>query len=366
MWARIWLVLSLITLSTALGLVLIAASSQTAASSPTQVQRSATARRVLRLSGHTSARRYANISAPLTAGLENRSLELTYLVAAGAPVKKGQLLAQLDAQSIASHVEDLAGQVKQAKSGIEQRQAEQAVEWETLQQSLRQAKAESEKAKADSEKAKAESEKAKAESEKAKMDASRQSGTLTNIERELLRLNVEETEARYTKLQETVKLQKASFEAEMRILELSRELEQRRHDRYARDLRQFELKAPMDGLAVMQSAPRGGESGPVQQGDRIAPGQLLMKVVDVESMQLEARANQAESGLLHIGQRVNVRLDAYPGVSFPGHIYSIGPLAVGNGEQSYYIRNIAVDVAIDGSDPKLLPDLAASGDVVLN
>ncbi|HME05768.1 MAG TPA: HlyD family efflux transporter periplasmic adaptor subunit [Bryobacteraceae bacterium] len=342
MGARIWLVLGLI----ALGAVLTTGRSQ----SPDK-KSNKTVLRVLRLSGQTSARRYASIAAPMPAGLENRSLELTYLVKAGEPVKKGQLLAQLDGQSSATQVEDLAAQVKQAKSDIQRRQAEQAVAWETLQQSLRQAKAEAEKA--------------KAEAERAKMDAARQPGASTGVERELLRLNVEETEARYSKLQETAKFQKASFDAEMRILDLSRELEQRHHDRYAHDLRQIEMKAPMDGLTVMQSIVRGGEAGPVQLGDQIAPGQLFMKVVDVQSMQLEARANQTESSLLHVGQRVNVRLDAFPALSLPGHIYSIGALAVGSGGQSYYIRNIVVNIAIDGSDPKLIPNLAASGDVVL-
>ena len=327
MWARILLGLALIALS----------------AGSTQQKTTLPAQRVLRLAGQTSARRYYNIASPMMGGWENRPLELIYLAKPGAPVKKGQTIAQLDAQATADHVEDVADQVKQAKSDMVRRKAEQAVEWETLQQSLRQAKS---------------------DADKAKIDA-RQSGILTDIERELLRLNVEETDARYSKLQETVRLQKASFDSEIRILDLTRERQQRHHDRHAHDLKQFTMKAPMDGLAVMQSIFRGGDFAQVQQGDQIAPGQLFMKVVDVQSMQLEARANQAESSLLRIGQKVNVKLDAFPGVSLPGHVYSIGALAVSNGGQSYYIRNIAVNIAIDGSDPKLIPDLSASGDIVL-
>jgi HlyD family secretion protein len=327
--AKIWLVWAAVALG---------ASVQPGEQNATQ-----TTRRVLRLAGQTSARRYYNITAPMVTGGENRPLELTYLAKAGAAVKRGQLIAQLDAQSTADHVEDVADEVKQAKADMVRRKAEQDIEWETLQQSLRQAKS---------------------DAEKAKIDA-RQAGILTDIERELLRLNVEETDARYRKLLETVKLQRASFDAEMRILDLTRERQQRHHDRHAHDLALFTMKAPMDGLAVMQSIWRGGEFGQAQQGDQISPGQLFMKVVDVQSMQLEARANQAESSLLRIGQKVSVRLDAFPGVLLPGHVYSIGALAVSNGGQSYYIRNIAVNVAIEGSDPKLIPDLSASGDVLV-
>jgi HlyD family secretion protein len=305
--------------------------------------RPASQNKKLRLAGQTSARRYYNIVAPMLGARDNRPLELIYLVKAGTTVKKGQTIAQLDARSGVDEGADAADEVKQAKSKIAGRKAEQAVELETLQQSLVQAKS---------------------DIDRAKLDA-RQSGNMTEIEHELQRLNQEEAEARYGKLQETVKLQRASFDAEIRIMELTSERQQRHQDRYTRDLSQFVLRSPMDGLAVMPLIVRGTEVGPARQGDQIAPGQTFMKVVDVQSMQLEARANQAESSLLHVGQSVGVRLDAFPKVALSGRIYSIGALAVSNGGQNYYIRNIAVNIAIQGSDPKLIPDLAASGDVVL-
>ena len=298
----------------------------------------------LRLAGQTSARRYSNIVAPLLGDRDSRPFELTYLVNAGAVVKKGQTIAQLAVQPNSDLAEEAGDSAKQTKAEIVRRRAEQAIAWDTLQQSLRQAKSDADHARPDA----------------------RRSGDLSDIDRELLRLNQEEADARYSKLQETVKLQRASFDAEIRILELSSERQQRRQDRRARDLSQFVIRAPMDGLVVTQTIVRGSEVGPARQGDQIAPGQTFMKVVDVQSMQLEAWANQAESSLLHVGQSVDVRLDAFPGVSLPGHIYSLGALAISTGGHNYYIRNIAVNIAIEGSDPKLLPDLAASGDVALN
>jgi HlyD family secretion protein len=297
----------------------------------------------LRLAGQISARRYSNIAAPLMGGKDSRPLELTYLVNAGALVRKGQTIAQLAAQPSADQGEEAADEVKQTKSEIVRRKAEQAIALDTLQQSLRQAKL---------------------DADSARLDA-RQAGSVTDTNRELLRLNEEEAETRYTKLQEALQLQRASFDAEIRILELSSERRQRNRDRYVHDLSQFVLKAPMEGLVVMQSIARGQEVGMVRQGDLIAPGQTFMKVVDAQSMQLEAWANQAESSLLRIGQNVDVRLDGRPGVSLPGRIYSIGALAVSSGGQNYYIRNIAVNIAIQGSDARLLPDLPASGDVAL-
>ena len=311
---------------------------QVAKAVPTTIQR------VLRLSGQTSARKYFNVTAPMLRGPESgKALVLMKLVKSGAPVKKGELIAQIDPQATQDHLDDVKDQVLQAENDVIKRKAEQAVEWENLQQTLRQAKADAEKAKLDAQPA----------------------GILTDIERELLQLNVEETAARYKQLQENVKVQRTAYEAEIRILEITKERQQRHRDRHEGDLTKYTIYAPMDGLAVMQPIFRGGEMGQIQEGDQVGPGQLFLRVVDPRSMQVEARANQAESSALRIGQKVIAHLDAFPGKEFSGSIYSIGALAVSGWLQNYYIRNIPVNITIDGSDPLLIPDLSASADVVI-
>ena len=300
--------------------------------------------RVMRLTGKTSARSFSNITAPMLRGPESgKSLVLMKLVKAGAFVKKGDLIAQIDAQATQDHVDDVADSVKQGEADIQKRRAEQQVEWESLQHVLRTAKS---------------------DRDKALLDA-KTTVLLTDIERELLKLNVEETEARYSQLQKDLPFHKAANAAELRILDLTRERQKRHHDRHAGDLVKFTIHAPSDGLAVMQQTFRGGESGQVQEGDQVGPGQSFMKVVNPARMQVEAKANQAESSELRIGQPVSVRLDAFPGLQFNGRVYSIGALATGGWMQNNYIRTIPVNIQIEGSDPRLIPDLSAAVDVLV-
>jgi len=40
------------------------------------------------------------------------------------------------------------------------------------------------------------------------------------------------------------------------------------------------VKAPLDGIAVMQTIFRGGDLGQIQQGDQLWPGMNFMTVVD--------------------------------------------------------------------------------------
>ena len=76
-------------------------------------------------------------------------------------------------------------------------------------------------------------------------------------------------------------------------------------------------------------------------------------------------ANQVETSELRLGQTVTVRFDAFPGLELPGVIHSIGALATGSWMQNYYIRQIPVNISIKDSDPRVIPDLSASGEVVI-
>jgi multidrug efflux pump subunit AcrA (membrane-fusion protein) len=121
----------------------------------------------------------------------------------------------------------------------------------------------------------------------------------------------------------------------------------------------------MNGLVVMQTLTRGGDVAQIQLGDQVAPGQPFMKIVDTGSMQIDGMINQAESEAIRLGQEARVEFDAFPGLRLPGKVIAVGALAVGGWRQNYYIRNIPVRVQIMGSDPRVIPDLSASGDILL-
>ncbi len=301
--------------------------------------------RSMRISGQTSARNYANIIAPLLRGPEsNRPLILLKLAKSGSFVKKGDFLAQIDAQASQDHIDDVIDMVKQASNDVSKRKAEQAVEWENLQQTVRVAKA---------------------DFDKWKLEAGA-SETRTTVDQEVIKLQVEETEARYKQYQADLISKKIAHGAELRILEITLGRQQRHLERHEIDIRKFTIKAPMDGLAVMQSIFRGSEMGQVQEGDQVTPGQSFMKVVNPASMQIDAVINQAAIGDLKIGLPAAIGLDAFPGMALKGKVYSIGALAVGGWRSSFYIRSVPVRITIDSADPRLIPDLSAYGDVALS
>jgi HlyD family secretion protein len=294
--------------------------------------------RIVRVAGQTSARNYATVMVPTFRGPDSgRDLTLTKLAAAGTFVRKGDVVAELDAQTLRDHIDDVEDQVQQAENNVEKKKAEQDVERESMEQNLRVAKS---------------------TLDKANLDLS--AGEVkTEIEQELLKLSASEADAAYKQLQRDVSFKNTADAAELKILDIAVQQQHIHLGNHQTDLTRFVMKTPMDGLVVMTQIFRQGQNTQVQLGDNVRPGQPFMKVVDTNSMQVEALVSQADSSEFRIGQEATIGLDAFPGLQFRGKIYSIGALAVKGMWDTYYIRNVPVRISIEGHDPRLIPDLSA-------
>jgi len=300
--------------------------------------------RTVRLTGQTGAKNFANIIAPMLRGPEGRQpLLLLKLAKGGAQVRKGELLAQIDAQASQDHIDDVKATVLQAGLDVKKREAELMLNTESLLQTMRSNKADMEKAALDLKAAE----------------------VRTDVERELLKLSYEEASNRYKQVQRDIETTKVSQKSELRMLEITKIRQDRHLQRHESDILKFTIKSPMDGLVVMQSIWGGSELRQIQEGDNVYAGQPFMKVVNQASMQIEANVNQAEIGDFRVNQAAVIRLDAFPGMEFPGKIYSIGALAVGGWRQNFFIRNVPIRVAILSNDQHVIPDLNGSAEVLL-
>jgi multidrug efflux pump subunit AcrA (membrane-fusion protein) len=301
--------------------------------------------RIIRLTGTTSAKNFASVAAPMMRGPDSgRALILIEVAKSGAQVKKGDVVARIDAQAMSDHVDDLNATIQQAEADIRRRKAEQAMTWENLQQGIRVAKA---------------------SLEKAKLDLSA-SEVRTPVDAEILKLAAEEAEATYKEKLTDLPIQKASFGAELRILELTKDRHVRHRDRHKYDVERFTIHAPIDGLVVMQSIWRGTDMGQIQTGDQISPGQPFMKIVDVNGMQMEAVASQVESDEMRLGEPAVISFDAFPGLKLKAKVASLGAIATGGWWSNYYLRTVRVYLTILDHDNRVIPDLSTAASVAVD
>jgi hypothetical protein len=126
------------------------------------------------------------------------------------------------------------------------------------------------------------------------------------------------------------------------------------------------ITSPLPGVAVIKTTwKNGGNMTEFTEGDEVRPGQPVIEVVNPAVMRVRARVNQADMNDLRVGQKVQVGLDAYPELTFPGTVDQISPI----GQQSSLspkVRNFIVLVLVNGAHPNLMPDLTASLDVALD
>ena len=269
---------------------------------------------------------------------------LLKIATSGTMVHKGDVVAEFDPQNMQDHLEDTIDGLQDKVNDVKKKVVQNEVDMVNLEQTLRVAKANVDKARLDM------------KTTDIRMD----------IDRELLVLQLEEAEATLKELSTDLPLEKNSQAASLRITEITKKIEDLHVERHQQDIRALVIKAPIDGMVVLQTMYRpGGEQVQLAVGDRAFPGMPIMKVIDPKTMQVEGTINQAEISAFRIGQSAAIGLDAFPGAAFSGKVYAIGALAVSGGRQQYYLRNVPVRVQIENPDKRVIPDLSAAADILL-
>lgn len=299
-----------------------------------------------RLSGNTAAREFVNITAPLLRGPESDNpMVLVEIKEGGQPVKQGEVVASFDPQGMRDHLDDTRDGLQNRENVVAKSRAVLQLEKDRLRQKLLTAKATLDKARLDL----------------------RTVVVRSAIQAEIFRLAVEEAEALHKAVLDEVKLQGELQRATLRIDEIDRDLEVLHVKRHETDLTRLVLRSPTSGLMTIEQQRRGsGDRQPYAVGDRLNPGTLFARVVNPESMLVEASVNQSELEQFSVGQEATVRLDAFPGSAFKAKVTSIGALATrGGGREQFYVRTVPVTLQILGADPRLLPGLSVSADVLI-
>ena len=277
------------------------------------------------------------------AGDSDFNLVVLKLAQPGSRVRKGDVIAEFDRQIQLLRLDDYQDTVKQLDDNIEKMRSDL--------QSIRKAHEHIIFA-------------AKADVDKAALDLQTAPVRSAN-EAEGLRLNMEEARARYAQLLKEVKLLDDSQTAQLHAAQIDRDQGKMELDRAQHNVNLMVVRAPMDGLVVLQPIYRAGDMGPAQQGDELYSGKTFMQVIDPRSMLLNASVSQVDAQKIRIGMKAKVHLDAYPNLEFPGHIAGINALSKTSNRRPNFKGDIDVRVKIDAIDENVIPDVSGSADIVL-
>lgn len=271
------------------------------------------------------------------------TLSLQEMAKPGSTVKPNQVVAEFDRQYMLLRLEDYKSSIAQYEANMTKLKTEVDLYRVQHAQTI---------------------EVAKADLAKAELDI-KTIPVRSNIEAERLRLGLDEAKARYSQLLAEVKFVEVSAEAQIKNAELEMKAAKLELGRAQANADRMLVKAPIGGITVMQQTFAGSEFRPVQQGDPLLPGFLFMQIVDTSSMVINATVNQVDAERLRINSKARVRFDAYPGLELPAHVVSVAAVTKAGGFRASYMKEIPVRLKLDKLDPRVIPDLSVSADVIL-
>lgn len=294
----------------------------------------------IRLSGTVEAIHARTIIVPRLAGQIAPTLVITRLVKSGTSVKVGDLLLELDPQDQVRTALDKRAELIDLDDQIQKKRSDQAVAKATDETAMALAEHDLERARL----------------------ANLSNDLLPRVEVEKNKLALEQSQAKLNQLKSTVALKQKAADADVRILEIRRERSERALKYAETNVTLMAVRATFAGIVVLKTTYKGSTQAEITAGDEVRPGLPVMDVIDPLAMQVRARVNQADIALIAEGQTATIRLDAYPELSFTGHVDLVAPLGISS-NMTPSVRNFTVLVPIKGTHPRLMPDLTASVDL---
>jgi membrane fusion protein (multidrug efflux system) len=111
------------------------------------------------------------------------------------------------------------------------------------------------------------------------------------------------------------------------------------------------IAAPLTGMLGMRS---------FSVGAYVSPGDRIVQLADIDPVKVDFRVPELAFPSLRTGQKIQVTVDARPGLTFDGEVYVIDPIVDANG------RAIRLRARIPNPEGRLTPGLFARVEIVVD
>lgn len=293
---------------------------------------------VVRVSGIVEAVRSVTVRVPSIAG-QGGNLTLAKLIANGVVVHPGDLLAEFDRTDQLKLAREAQAKFDDLRHQVEQKIAEQKSNAEKRASDLQQAQADLQKAAIEI----------------------RKGPVLSDLEQQKNGVKLADAKEHVASLTRSIHYHEVAEAAELRILELQRDRQKYAVERLQKNADRLALRAPIGGMAALQNVFRNNSMGHAQEGDQLWPGSPLLRLFDPSEMELLVSVDEPDGSVLVPGAQAIVHLDAYPNLTFKAHFDSASPVA--SASMGSPVKTFSARFLLEGSDPRLLPDLSAAVDI---
>jgi len=276
------------------------------------------------------------------------ALRIAWVAPAGENVNEGDTILRFDSSTAQQQLAQKEAQLKQAEATLQQAQAQSKI---TAQQDATEL--------AD----------AKFTVEKARLQAS-QSEIVSRIQGEQSRIDLGVAQQKLKVQEATVALHQAADKSRTASLTRQRDQVKSDVDLTKSSIAQMELKAPSSGLLTLSNNCSGivtsaADCKPYKVGDNASSGMSLGQIPDLNTLEMDAKLEEADRGRVVAKQDVVVRVDALPELAIPAKVSEVSQLAEMRMEYPY-TRSFRAYAAILKPDKRLRPEMNGGMDIIVS
>ena len=163
------------------------------------------------------------------------------------------------------------------------------------------------------------------------------------------KLELARAEVAKTKAEKELAAQQQEVQLEARVKQIDLDKAQRDIMAAEHTIGELSLKAPRDGVVVIDEHPWEGRKFEI--GDSVQPGFTIISLPDfAKPMEVAADLNDVDDGRINIGIAGTCTLDAYPSDALPCTVIDLTPVARSKSRKSLR-RVFAVRLQLEKSDP---------------
>jgi HlyD family secretion protein len=234
-------------------------------------------------------------------------MQILHIAATGTPVKEGDVIVEFDQSEQEDRLDTAKSELAQAEQEIAKMRADAVVQAAQDDVTLLTARFDVRRAELDVQ----------------------GSVLLSEIDKQKLKLTLEEAKGRLAQLQDDLKSRAETDRATLAVLEEKRNKAKLQMDNAQRNIDNMKLRAPFDGLVAvkdndMNNAAWAGVVVPeFRAGDTVYPGRQIAEVLQHSGIELIAKVNEYDRALLNAGQKADVTIDAVEGKHLPATIKAV-------------------------------------------
>jgi HlyD family secretion protein len=265
------------------------------------------------------------------------STKIGWLVEEGTRVKKGDKLVEFDTAEMEDNLESARSALEVARTKIEQNAAQLRLRLADAEAAIRGVEL---------------------DLRMAKMRVT-ESETVPLVDREEAKANAVRAEMAIEAAKSALETTRLQARAELQLLELEVEENERNVAKLERQLAQAVLVAPTDGLTILAER----WDGKIKVGTQPWSGSPLVTLPDLGAMQAVAWVHEVDSPRVALGQTALVVMDAHPASPVEGTVAKVADLAVARGEDQ--IKHLKVTLELSETNEKMKPGMTVRANLLV-